>query len=151
VTQGFFQRVDSADVTQALTRRPYFRAGNYIVRVVDCKANNSRNGDAFFIVEAEVIQTDNPEIRQGLVYAWLCKLNTDLGPVNVKQFIAVANGIDPKSERANREVTQEVCEYVVGKDQPLRGLQLRLQCNEIMTKQGKPFTVHTWGVLENPV
>lgn len=136
--------IDTADVTTAGNRLPYFLEGRYKVRIDTCKAIVSRNGIAFFVVEATILESNNPERPAGSRCSWLQKIQTDMGPVNIKKFVGAANGLDPASEEVNREVNQDVVEYVVSDDQPLAGTVMPLQCVLTETKAGNPFTIHNW-------
>jgi len=145
---GFFANVNTADATSAGNRRPYFLEGTYRVRVVKCAAISSRTGIPFFIVEAEILESNHPERPPGMVCAQVIKMATDMGPINVKRFIAAANGIDPNSNEANEQVNEEVCEYAVSDEQPLTGIELGLQCVNTQTQRGTDFTIHHWQAAE---
>ncbi len=140
---GMFDAVGTADVTQAGNRLPYFLEGHYKVSVHKVKGQPDRNGNPFFVVEAEILESNNVERPPGTKCSWVCKMNNDMGPINVKKFIAAANGVDPSTPEAN-EVTGEDCEYACSDEQPLTGTIMGLQCSMTTTKAGNPFTIHNW-------
>ena len=141
---SFFGNMGSVDATAAGNRRPYFLEGTYKVRVVKAAAFNSRTGIPYFVAEAEILESNNPDRPAGMVCAQVIKLATDMGPINVKRFIAAANGIDPNSQAANEEVNEDVCEYAVSDEQPLAGIEMGLQCVLTATQKGGDYTIHHW-------
>lgn len=145
---GFFGSINNVDATAAGNRRPYFLEGTYRVRIVKSAAFNSRMGIPFFVVEAEILTSNNPERPAGMICAQVIKLSTDMGPINVKRFIAAANGIDPNSAEANEEVDEDVCEYAVSDEQPLAGIEMGLQCVVTKTQKNADFTIHHWEPAE---
>ena len=128
---------------------PAWEPAQYRVQIKKIEVINSRKGDDLFIVEAKVLESDCPERKAGVSASWVVNLKQDAALGNIKGFIAAANGIDPgNEEEVNEAVTEEVCELVVGKDQPLAGDEIALTCVMIKTRAGKDFTLHQWKPVE---
>jgi len=140
-----FGDIDNADATSSNgSRRPYFKAGNYIVQVNDVKFLETRNKGDAVIVEFIPLESNNEEVQPGIVHSWYCGLSSDLGPLNFKRFLAAAYGFDPHSEEANAKITSKVAEQAVSDSQPLRNAWVGLECSMTETQAGNPFTVHTY-------
>jgi hypothetical protein len=101
------------------------------------------------IVECVIEKSTNPDRPAGSSASWIVNLKHDASLGHIKGFIAAANGIDPgDGNRVNTEVTEEVCEYCVGDDNPLEGKRLHLEAVNIRTRSGGDFTVHRWAPLD---
>ena len=142
---SLFARVEKVSEADIFQRKPYFQEGNYKVRVLTVHARDGRNGNSFFVVEAEVLESSNADIMIGGTYAWVQKMNNDAGPGAVKMFIAALVDVDPKSPEFD-DINAEFCELIVSDEQPKAGKEMGLQCHMKMIgdNKDKPFTVHTW-------
>lgn len=129
-------------------KKPWFEPGKYRVRVTGCHEREGRQGDLFYIVEAEVLEifeTSNPDkMKEGHIYSQVIKFNQDMGPINVSRFILAANGLDPNDPENKDVVDEETVEYTLSEDQPLVGTEMELQCDLIKTREKKDFTKYTW-------
>lgn len=129
-------------------RKMWFEPGRYRVRIDACRCVPSRNGDVFYIIEAELLvvhQTDVPEkMKVGLHYAQMIKFNNDMGPQNTKRFLLCALGLDPNLKENQNQVTDDIANISISSEQPFMGLEMELICEAIITKSGKPFTKHNW-------
>jgi hypothetical protein len=123
----------------------YFLPGLYEVEIEKVFTMRSRKDDDLFIVETKILKSDNPERKVGTSCSWVVNLKQDAALGNIKAFIGAANGIEgTEKERLNEEITEAVCEFVCGEDNPLAGVRLGLQCTNILTKAKKDFTKHWW-------
>jgi hypothetical protein len=144
-----FFGVGKADATSSNgSRNPYFEAkskseaGRFLLEIVALKLA-TRQG-TYFIVEAKALESNVDACPTGETYSWVCDLLKDLGPLNVKRFLAAASGLDPKSKEANEEIDDKLAELSVGEEQPFSGERVVLRTRHIMTKADRPFTVHDW-------
>ena len=139
---GLFSGIESAKVGAGGV---YFLAGLYKVRIVKVTTINSRKKDDLFIVEAKILESDNKDRKVGSSCSWVVNLKQDAALGNIKGFVAAANGIDPTDEdTVNKEVTEEAVEYVCSDDNPLKDVELNLECTAIKTRAGGDFTLHKW-------
>lgn len=157
---GMFDSVASAEVTGGGV---YFLPGKYRVRVAQVKAQRSqRSGKDFFVVECEILTSDNPERKAGSKASQVVDIGNVMGPVNIKAFVAAASGHAPDSEGLNEALIEtwgaltgthlnvsQICERVVAADNPLEGVEINLECANIKTRgTGKDFTKHFWSPVK---
>lgn len=116
----------------------YFKAGLYTVSIKEVKMVTSRKRDDLFIVECEILTSSCEELVAGMTCSWVVNMKHDASLGNIKQFTAIATGSPEK------EIDEEVCELVVSNENPLKGVKIGLECNEIKTRSGGDFTKHTW-------
>jgi len=162
---SLFGKIRDVDVGKS---GQYFKPGIYKVRVKSVKVKDSQVGPAekYFIVETEVLESNNPDIAVGAEKSQVIKMSNVMALPNVKAFVAAASGVDPNSETINEEVEaywkkkleeqgviqptetvsfDQVCDLIVSNLNPLGGLELKLECATIETKgEGKEFTKHFW-------
>lgn len=142
--------VGDADATG--DKKPWFEAGKYFVRIDSVQGRDGRGGKVWFIVEAELLEiestTDEDKMKVGKVYSQTINFSQDMGPINVKRFILAAMGLDPSDSENNDKVGEEEVDLAVSEEQPLAGIELWLQCDQIQTKSGNPFTKYTWFAAE---
>jgi hypothetical protein len=60
----------------------------------------------------------------------------------MKKFVSKAMACDPK------EVTSAGCEMIVGPEQPLRGIVMRVRAKTVLTKKKEDFTVCDFELYE---
>ena len=116
----------------------YFLPGNYLTRIEKVSQGTSRNNIDFLVVEAEILESDNPERKPGTVCSWLLMADKDAFLGNVNHFASAAFGIDES------EVDEAGCEMMCGEENPVRGTLLRVQATNIKTRAGKDFTKLVW-------
>lgn len=145
---GVFSKINKMTSEDIVTRRPYFKSGNYRVRLLEVITRDSRVGDSFLIAEAEVVESDNPDTKVGGIYAWVQKVNNDAGPAACMAFFGAANGIEVGTPEFD-EIDEDLCEFMVSDEQPLAGIEIGLSCYEKLTKEKQEvFTVHVWETVE---
>jgi len=152
---GIFKGIDKAEVTGG---SQYFLPGKYKVKVDVVKLVQSRKSLAdLFVVETTVIESNNIERPSGSRASQVIKMGEVMSLPNIKKFLGAAVGVDATSASANdgiekafsdatgRRMSIEDCaEYVVSAENPMGEIELRLECVEIETKRGTPFTKHNW-------
>jgi hypothetical protein len=144
---GFFTGIEQADISGT---KPYFETGTYVVDIMRVFTLTSRKQQKLFIIECEIVESDNPNRPPGMECSQVIVIKPDTPAMgNVLAFIAASQGIDPyntaNKELIKKEITEAFCEYVVTKENPLGGKRLRLKCAPIKTKADTDFTVHYWG------
>jgi hypothetical protein len=158
---GLFSGAGGASISQGGV---YFEPGRYKVKVKKTAAQRSqKNGKNYFIVEAEILESDNPKRKPGSTASQVIDIGNIMGFPNIKAYLAAANGIDPTDTAAvdealgtvtddrgkvTRDLCEEAAEYAVSEDNPLEGTILDLECVEILTKDKRPFTKHIWSPSE---
>lgn len=148
-----FKGFDEAKVSQ---RNPNFPAGeNFLVEVEACKLVTNHQGQDFFVIEAEVLESSTNAMKPGTVGAQVIGIpgKYRMGFSNVKAFLAAANGIDPSNNDAveaalGGEQGMQVAAFAVSDDNPLAGVKLRLRTSLTQTKAGNDFTIHSWSPAE---
>lgn len=141
-----FSGVDNVKPT-AESYRGYFLPGKYKVRLENVLIHSKRLGGKLFIVETEVLESNNPEILAGETRNWVQPMDVDAAMPRIKTFMGAAHGFCPKRnlDALSKFVTKEVCEQAVSNENPLKGKELKLEChNKKSIKTGKDFTVHLW-------
>tara|TARA_R110000824_G_scaffold393652_1_gene592934 strand:- start:10546 stop:10968 length:423 start_codon:yes stop_codon:yes gene_type:complete len=131
---GIFAGIEEVEVHE---KTPYVEAGNYIGEVVKVKSGTkAETGQPYFVVEFEIIESDNPQFRVGEKMAWMKMVNKykKYFLQDTKGFVATAMECSPT------EVTEEVMEYVSGEEQPLVGKRLSLRAYADEKPNGKSYT-----------
>lgn len=136
----------------------YFKPGKYKVRIKAVKWVTSAVGSKnYFVIETEVVQSDNTEVPVGGERSHVIDMASAMGKPNVKAFVACASGFDPGITDINDKVCEywsraigesldfeSICELIISDANPLQGNVMDLECMEIETRQGTPFTKHNW-------
>ena len=144
--RSMFAGIKDAKATQGGL---YFLEGNYKVKICRVFSMTSRKKEDLFIVECEILESDNPNRKPGMRPSWVVNLKHDAALGNIKGFVAAVNGIDPSdSEKVDELVDEEACEVVASKENPMEGTVMPLQCVNTKTREGGDFTLHKWGAAE---
>ena len=137
-----------AGVSEVAVRKKnrYLEEGNYTVEISAIKSGRSNQTEKpYFVAELDIIESDNPDFREGETVTWMTMLHQykKFFLEDVKNFVSTVLNVDPD------EVTEEVCEFVSGEEQPLVGKRLyvstRLSTNQ---KSGKTFTESDFRLVE---
>ncbi len=118
----------------------YFKEGRYRVEVKEVKAHAGVNGVSF-IVETTILESTVPTRPAGMSVSWVVGMQHKSTLGNIKQFAWACAGDKTAS------VGEADIEFMVSKDNPLRGQQLDLECLDVLKKSKDPddlFTKHTW-------
>ena len=153
---GLFSNVAEADVTGGGV---YFLPGQYTVRIEGVKTVRSqKNRKDYWIVETTILESSNPERPSNSHASQVVDIGNVMGPVNIKAFVAAASGLDATQADVNdrlidtweelagsRMSIEEICELCCDEDtNPLGGLVMPLECQNIKTRGGGDFTKHFW-------
>lgn len=133
--------------------------GLYRVTITGCKVIQSmRSRETMFIVETNIVSSNVRARPAGMACSQVINLGNIMGLPNVKAFVAAASGVNPAAETVNQEVEkawqeitgrkvtfEQIAEILVSPEQPLAGLDLKLETAIIKTVgKGQPFTKHFW-------
>lgn len=145
---GRFAKVEAVTPTQ---RGVPFKEGKYRVALAAVKVVEGKEGDIYYIIEAEVKETDNDEVRVGekrsQVINTTNKKARDAPFADMKAFICACLGIVGD---AHTRITEEAIEYSAVNNEAMKGgpfetLELDLQVNERPATADKgAFTYHRW-------
>lgn len=163
MTMSIFAKIKEAKV---FVTGQYFEPGNYIVKVKSVKLQpaSDKPGVVYFIIESEVLWSDNPNIAVGSERSQVINMSNIMALPNVKNFMGAASGFDPTREDLNDQVEATwsqmlgrqvdfpmICELAAGSLNPLEGTILNLLCTNIKTKEtGNDFTKHMWTPYVEP-
>lgn len=146
---GALAGIGSAQVT---IKTPTLDPGQYKIQVVSGGVKLFRspaNGTDFFIVNAKIVESDNPAHPVGALRGWVCKITGNLSALgNIKGFMAAGIGIDATTAKpeALDVITESAIEQVIANDL-FKGLVLNLRVHQVTTRKGDPFNVHTFSPL----
>ncbi len=147
---GFFDGIGGVDPSGASPRFP--PDIDAIIRVHDVRVNQGQWGTRY-IVEADVLQSNNPSCGEGSRHSWTVRIDGDYGKMGlgeVKSFVAACKGLDPNdTARVNAEVTPAVVDSTLNTGgNTLRGSVVRTQTTGKTTKTGNDITKHIWLVVD---
>src|SRR5437660_12484512 len=114
---GSFSGIERAQISAGGI---YFLAGTYRVRIREVKSIKSRKNDDLFIVETDIVESNNPERKVGTSCSWVCNLKHDAALGNIKAFVVAA------AQCPEEQVTEGEIELIVSNDNPLKDVELRL-------------------------
>lgn len=142
-----FKLKDDKAIDPTGQRNEWFSPGSYRVRIVKLREVDSRKGDTFYCIDAEMIEvydTEVPEkMKEGRVYTQMIKWNDDMGPINCARFLLAANGLDPNDKDNKGVIDEDVINESID-TQFCVGQEMDLDCVTITTKKGTDFTEHRW-------
>lgn len=143
---GLFRNVGAADVNFG---GKYFDEDcAFIVRVEKCITKKSRKKEDLFIVECTVVETTSEKNAVGSRASQVIKLSQDAAPGNVKAVVAAMNGLNPDVKDELDSVPEDdwetLCDYMVSRDNPAKGVYMALATTLLKTKDGGDFTKHNW-------
>jgi hypothetical protein len=111
-----------------------------VVRVADGRADQGE-GRPYFVVEFDVLESNNPEIPKGETISWMTMRGKfkQYFLQDVQNFIAAATG------SSAQEVTPDVVATCTSEDQPLVGTVVSASAyNKPSQSTGRDFTVVTY-------
>jgi hypothetical protein len=160
VMTGWFDNIGEAKVSKT---GQYFKPGKYRVRILAVKEVTGQLGGTYTVIETKVLESNNPEIPVGSEKSQVIEMGAKkvMALPNVKAFIAAASGVDGTLENVNDLVEDywfklnpmgvrlpfsKIVEELVIKHNALEGVEINLECVEITTREGNPFTRHIWEI-----
>lgn len=151
---------DGANEAPIGGNRLYFQPGNYTVQIDTLKsisAQQSFKGEAAFVAECIVVQSDVPTLPRGSVASWVQKIkNRDdhkrIAFASIKQFFAALYGdLDgtglEQALQSYAHTFETHCDFACSEGNPYRGQSLDLVAYVKNLKEGGVFTIHDWKPL----
>lgn len=126
----------------------YFKPGLYLVEIQETKIIETRKKVDAIVIGCKILGTknDDEECNQpGTTASQVLMLGgeaADSSLSNWKGFLAKAAGIDDPEEHSDAE--WEAVAVAAVEDNVFKGTIMVLNCFEITTKKGHPFTRHDW-------
>lgn len=138
---GFFTGIEQAQMSQGGI---YYEVGRYRAKINAVKMITSgRDNSLKFVVETTVLASTNPIRPAGMGVSYVVPQKFMGARGMIKEFIAAAMQVDPRNiEQVNAEVTEAVCEMVVGPTNPLAGQEVDLEVTP--AAPGKNWCKHHW-------
>ena len=140
---GMFAGVSEVSVR---TKNRYLEPGTYTVEISAIKSGRQNQTEKpYFVAELDILETDNEDFDIGETVTWMTMVHSykKYFLEDVKNFVSTVLGVEAE------EVTEEVCEFVAGEEQPLVGKRLtvrtRLETNQ---KTGKTFAESDFRLVE---
>jgi len=165
---SIYENIKEVKVTKS---GQYFKPGNYKVRIKACKLVKSAAGanKMFFIVECDVLASDNPGISVGSEHSQVIPLDWKTAMSNIKSLVAAVSGVNATSETVNEEVEkywkaelqrrgltdgedvpfEEICDLVTDEQVNLfKDIEMGLECVNTKTTKDDDFTKHNWQIRQ---
>ena len=150
---GLFSGIEKAE---SFKSGRYLDPGKYTLKVAGITLVDSKKerGRKFFVVEAEVVKSNNPEYQAGDNVTWMVDVTPKLidggleiaptAAANCSQFACAVLDCTP------REVNEEVMDKLLGPEQPATGVLVSAEAFVIQTKAGNDFTKVQWTAYSAP-
>lgn len=139
----------------------YDRPANYRLKILRCKWKTARppKKDEWYLVEVEVVKSNNPRVEVGSLRTWMQGMDNDAGPTAVTDFMFAAIGKDRRNATELAEIKQldkdgkipdMLAETLDDPTDPacknaLEGCFVDVEVKEIVTKEKKQkFNLHTF-------
>ena len=116
----------------------YFEPGLYIVLINACKGRRTRKGADAFIAETTILQSSNSERPPGVHCTWMQTSDKEGWLGRVRGFCAEASDAEVK------EVDEPAVEAIVSSANPLEGVVIRAEAQNVKTKAGGIVTAIRW-------
>jgi hypothetical protein len=143
---------------QTAVRNPYLEEGDYKLKVEGIKFKPARSGKMLYIIEVEIVESNNPNRPPGMRCACFIDMsNRDLAGRHLAGFITAVHGFDPMKlpkdmptapwvEPATGRQMQwgEYAAYSIQDSNPWAGRPVGCRVTTIEKKDGDDFSLHTW-------
>ena len=128
----------------------YFEPGMFLVELVCIKVFERQNqaGGTGFVVEFDVLESDNPAIPVGDRRGWFCDISKKMGASDAKAFMLQV--VEAKINRSGGDFNPrapfdpKILHWAAGEDQPCAGEKFHLKAWHKETRAGGQFTIHDW-------
>lgn len=146
-----------ADVSEN-GRGSYMSPGMYKVQIDTLKVKESENpkkkGTLVVICEFKILESDNAAHKPGTIGSWVANFDAyDKTLGNLKTLLLVATGYDrndPLTRQAIEEIAGALAEDDPGEAlEDVLGKTVALECVEIRTKDGNPFTKYCFSEVKS--
>lgn len=139
-------------------RGNYMKEGNYLVEITNIFVKPRFKGGNVFVAEFRILESDNVDQKAGGTGSWVPKIETPNTFGDIKSLMFACSGVDGKTVKnedtgkhaqatllAKAACGSEAAKTTLGvQDGFLVGSKVRLECVQITTKAGTPFTRYTW-------
>lgn len=121
----------------------YWEEGNFIVEVQVNKIIEStrKEGELIYIIECKCLKSDNEKVPVGSCRSHVINLSNYSAVNNVKNHLMAA--LNCESEDISPDMVKECC----SEENPLAGIQVKLETFVKPTQSGGDFTHHRYSVL----
>jgi hypothetical protein len=140
------------------SRNPFLEEGSYKLKLVACKFKASRAGKSLYIIETEILQSNNPARPPGMHCSSFIDLsNRDTAGRHLAAFVTAIHGYDPTQlpketpvapwveQATGRQMTwAEYAKHSIHDSNPWAGREIGCNVQSIETKAGNDFSLHTW-------
>lgn len=130
---------------RGISKAPMSFGGNYILEgkhllvVKECKLiESSQKNTDMFVAEFYVIESNNSKMVPESTRSWVVNFQHPSALSNMKSF-AVA-GLNCTED----DIDEDMASALVHKDQPIRGVVLKCEANQVKTRKGGDFTKCLW-------
>lgn len=132
----------------------YFQDGKHVVvikRVLE-RASDRGNGKCYFIIECEMVESNNPKCRPGDLVTQVIDVTQDAGPGNVKGFcMAIGSHLFEEynpADYSDEQFLAQVIDSFVLEEQAAAGVTVEVVAATIRTRKGTDFTKVSWQLAE---
>lgn len=140
---------------QVFGRGQYLKPGKYKLRLLKMFTIRTRKKGAALIVDFEVLESDNSEIKEGSTRNWYQGLaDEDIAFPSIKEFMLRLFGYEDGDDEVEDfeeklDELMDVCgddhwKNEEDEDHPLHGKTIAVECYMKQTNKGNDFTVHNW-------
>ena len=133
--------------TKTFKNAPYLAPGQYELAIASMLLveSSKKKGQEFFVVEFNVVTSNNPNAAPGSLVAWLVDMGH--GDTALSNCTAFASAVLDCDEE---DVNEEAMNRLVGPDQPATGIHVKANAFTIKTKAGSDFTKVRWDPVAGP-
>lgn len=155
------EQVKDEKTGQVATKLVYDSPANYTLKIKRCIWKTARppKKDEWYLVEFEVVKSNNPRVPVGALRTWMQGMDNDAGPTAVTDFMFAALGYDRRNAQELAEIKRlDKEEKIPGMlaetlDDPtdpacqnaLSDFLINVEVKEIITKEKKQkFNLHSF-------
>lgn len=141
---GQFSQIDKAQVN--LGGNWLKPPGRYTVYVSACKTPKNRKNKLFYVVELDILASNNPDCRAGMKASCVFNLTDhDAAWGNLRGFLSAA------ATCSVEEVDEKFVDESVSADNPMRGQLVDVEVINVKTESGGNFSKHIWYAVSKDV
>ena len=128
----------------------YLDPGTYTLSIASITLVDSKKekGRKFFVVEAEVLSSNNPDFRVGDLVTWMVDITPKLveGEIVVPEISLSNCKAFAKAvlDCTDNDITEETMDKLCGPEQPASGINVVADAFNITTGKGGEFTKIRW-------
>jgi len=131
---SIFDGIEKASSTNGSN---YIKKGLHTLKILSLREKKGFKGESA-IAEFEVVESTAHETGSEVVWVLNFTNQPEMSLGNLKGFLAAVTGVEED------KVDSKGAARAFSKDQPLAGVLVKVQGDEILTKKGTPFTKLMW-------